>query len=50
MTNSVEAAVAAELEMSQINAAQAQTNLEPDPKGGIIRRASTIGFDSKDPI
>ena len=37
-------------EMHEINAIQAQTDLAPDEKGGVVRRASTIKFDSKDPI
>ena len=49
-TNSVEAAAAADLEMSEINAAQAQTDLALDAKGGLVRRASTVGFNSQDPI
>ena len=44
-TNSVE-----NIEMNDINAAQSMTDLAPDAKGGVVRRASTVKFDANDPI
>ena len=44
-TNSVD-----NIEMNNINAAQSMTDLAPDPKGGVVRRASTVKFDANDPI